>query len=207
MAISALTADPQLAPRRHPVAERGRPRSTQRWQQPPSTTPRHCRAAGLCRCSPGLFEHDDACWATRWRRVHNSGHWTIEGATTSQFETTSGRCSGCRLADRTGTAQCHAQPHQPLPDRCAALACPACTGMTTARRPHRAEGRPCHGVYAGQCCLRNAWPRLRTCWHPALETVAAGMTPERAGGGSATPVITRPRVHPPSCRTACSRTA
>jgi 5-(carboxyamino)imidazole ribonucleotide synthase len=34
-----------------------------------------------------LFETDDALLANEWApRVHNSGHWTIDGAVTSQFE-------------------------------------------------------------------------------------------------------------------------
>ena len=35
-------------------------------------------------------------------RVHNSGHWTIDGASVSQFEQHIRAVAGCRSASRSG---------------------------------------------------------------------------------------------------------
>jgi len=37
-------------------------------------------------------------------RVHNSGHWTIDGASVSQFEQHIRRSRDCRLGYRSGAA-------------------------------------------------------------------------------------------------------
>ena len=73
--ILRLTLAPWAAPRLARAAA-GEPR-------------RAARALQLCRCADASSSSCIAggCWPMRWPpRVHNSGHWTIEGAVTSQFE-------------------------------------------------------------------------------------------------------------------------
>ena len=48
-------------------------------------------------------------------RVHNTGHWTIDGAETSQFENHLRAISGCPSARRTHGAVRHGQPHRRHP--------------------------------------------------------------------------------------------
>ena len=67
-------------------------------------------------------------------RVHNSGHWTIEGAVTSQFENHLRAILGLPLgATRARGYMRHDQSHRPAAGaRGAAGACRACTCTTTA---------------------------------------------------------------------------
>jgi 5-(carboxyamino)imidazole ribonucleotide synthase len=73
-----------------------------------------------------LFEHDGRLLGNEMApRVHNSGHWTIEGAATSQFENHLRAVLGLPLGD-TGLRQPSAMLNfiGALPDRAAALAVP-----------------------------------------------------------------------------------
>ena len=73
-------------------------------------------------------------------RVHNSGHWTIEGAETSQFENHVRAIAGLPLGSTKARGPLgHDQPCRPDADtrsRCSPS--PDCIGMTTASRPARA---------------------------------------------------------------------
>ena len=62
-------------------------------------------------------------------RVHNSGHWTIEGAVTSQFENHVRAIAGLPLGD---TRRCRAQRHD-QPDR--RHACPWAAAAGTRPAP------------------------------------------------------------------------
>ena len=72
-------------------------------------------------------------------RVHNSGHWTIEGAETSQFENHVRAIAGLPLGStRAARTLRHDQSHRrDAGTRAAAAASRACTGTTTARRRGR----------------------------------------------------------------------
>ena len=73
-------------------------------------------------------------------RVHNSGHWTIEGAVTSQFENHLRAILGLPLGETRATRlQRHDQSdrhHAGARARCCAI--PACTCMIMRRNPDRA---------------------------------------------------------------------
>ena len=74
-------------------------------------------------------------------RVHNSGHWTIEGAETSQFENHVRAVAGLPLgSDASARPRGHVQPDRHVCRRCASRCSsyPARTCMTTARRRGRA---------------------------------------------------------------------
>ena len=78
-------------------------------------------------------------------RVHNSGHWTIEGAVTSQFENHLRAILGLPLGrHRARGPQRHGQPdRRDAAARHAAGAARACTCTTTARQPRAGpQGRP-----------------------------------------------------------------
>ena len=72
-------------------------------------------------------------------RVHNSGHWTIEGAVTSQFENHVRAVAGLPLGETPRhRAQRHDQPHrQHAARRCTAEGTRRCTCTTTASRHGR----------------------------------------------------------------------
>ena len=71
-------------------------------------------------------------------RVHNSGHWTIEGAATSQFENHLRAVLGWPLGSTAAlgaSAMVNCIGVMPSATRCSP--CPARTCTTTARRPAR----------------------------------------------------------------------
>ena len=69
-------------------------------------------------------------------RVHNSGHWTIEGAVTSQFDQHLRAVPACRWADQRRRAPRDGELHRrPTERRRRARRRPARTSTTTARRP------------------------------------------------------------------------
>ena len=120
-----------------------------------------------------LFQVGDRLLANEMApRVHNSGHWTIEGAETSQFENHLRAVCGLPL----GTTAAADAVHDGEPDRRSACdrragRCDACP-----RAPVRqgaapgAQGRACHGHArrrlggrrrACRCCLEDALVEVR----------------------------------------------
>ena len=100
-------------------------------------------------------------------RVHNSGHWTIEGAETSQFENHVRAIAGLPLGST------RARGHSAMinligemPARETLLANPGCTGTTTARPRARA------GNWAtSRWCDSTARSRIRglsRCWDGSI---------------------------------------
>ena len=87
-----------------------------------------------------------ACWSTSWRpRVHNSGHWTIDGAQTSQFEQHIRAICGWPLGPPGAPgADRNAQPHRRRGRQWREiLAEPGVSSISTAswrRRPGRKMG-------------------------------------------------------------------
>ena len=117
------------------------------------STPRSRRAAEACivplldaldyvgvRCVE-LFDVDGALLANEIApRVHNSGHWTIEGAETSQFENHLRAVLGWPLGSTAARGpRAMVNCIGAMPDRDAVLAVPGAHLTTTAR--HRAPGR------------------------------------------------------------------
>ena len=99
--IAHLSAQPQPAPRRHPASD---PRSVARAEARAGREAVHdpcaeafqlrgCAGHGILRLSWPLLANEMA------PRVHNSGHWTIEGAATSQFENHLRAITGLPLGD------------------------------------------------------------------------------------------------------------
>lgn len=126
-----------------------------------------------------LFEHDGRLLGNEMApRVHNSGHWTIEGATTSQFENHVRAVLGLPLGE-TGLVQPSAMLNLigHLPDRCAALAVPGLHWHDYGKAPR--TGRKVGHVTVCAPDRRRLQERLaqaaHVLAHPALETVAAGI--------------------------------
>ena len=92
-------------------------------------------------------------------RVHNSGHWTIEGAVTSQFENHLRAILGLPLGDspRPGHSAM-INLIGTMPDAAQLLRNPACTCTTTAR--NRVPGAS-SDTDRGETDARGATPRSR----------------------------------------------
>ena len=125
--------EPRAGTRRSTTRSRRAARSSRRACSTTSTTSACSRSS--CSTSGGELLANEIA-----PRVHNSGHWTIEGADTSQFENhvravlglaaRLDRARSARARWSTASASCrHAT-------RCSR--CPARTCTTTARRPARA---------------------------------------------------------------------
>ncbi len=96
-------------------------------------------------------------------RVHNSGHWTIEGAETSQFQNHLRAVLGLPLGDTRNAGAClHAQlDRRDARGRRRAGASPAATGTTTASR--RAPGARWAMPRCGRI-RRTNWPPHWCAW-------------------------------------------
>jgi 5-(carboxyamino)imidazole ribonucleotide synthase len=102
-------------------------------------------------------------------RVHNSGHWTIEGAETSQFENHLRAILGLPLGPTTARGHCAmVNLIGTMPDREALLALPGVHLHDYAKQP-----RP--GRKLGHCTLVAASPaRRERALKPLLKVVGPG---------------------------------
>jgi len=83
-----------------------------------------------------FFEHDGRLLANEMApRVHNSGHWTIEGAVTSQFEIISAPSSAYRLAPQGRRHCAMLNLIGELPESAEVLAVPTLISISTANPP------------------------------------------------------------------------
>ena len=121
-----------LAPHRHPVLQKAAEIHLKRVL-------RHFEYAGVLTLE--FFVRKGKLVANEMApRVHNSGHWTIEGATTSQFENHLRAILGLPLGDTEpgGTLRDDQFHRHDAGTRRDPARCPACTGTTTARSRARA---------------------------------------------------------------------
>ena len=146
-----------LAPAQVDAGARSTRRSTTRARSPKRSTTSACSRSS-CSCRDGELLANEMA-----PRVHNSGHWTIEGSETSQFQNHLRAVLGLPLGDtRMVGHACMLNWIGEMPDANAGAArSPAATGTTTARR--RAPG----ARSATRRCARIRRKR----WRDALQRV------------------------------------